>query len=357
MLPKAAEMNMRDFRFAIAGAGSIAHKFADGLTALPGAVFVGAASNTPGRAEAFVSEYRHVFPHAKAYGSYEELAQDPEIDAVYISNLNTQHATAALLFLRHRKPVICEKPFALNAKEAAEMIACARENDVFLMEAMWTRFLPVSKKVMKWLKSGRIGDVISVAADFGMGLMTSVDRRTVSLEMGGGALLDLGVYPISYLSMIYGKPPAEIRTIVSKAVTGVDASFEAVLKYGELEGPFSSIMQTAHVSVAMDRTLTQTMCIIGTAGMIRVRYFFMADSASLFLLKPDKIGYDEPEEVFAPAWISNGYQYEAEEVMQMVREGKKESARMPLDETLSIMRILDSIRNDWGLIYPQEKEQ
>ena len=345
---------MKNFRFGVAGAGNIAHKFVESLSALPGVEFAGAASNTYGRAELFVISHKKDFPHAKSYMTYEEMAGDSSVDAVYIANLNTQHAESAMLFMRAGKPVLCEKPFALNAKQASSMISCAKENDVFLMEAMWTRFLPVTKKVMEWVRSGVIGDIASVSADFGMKLMTSVDRRTVSLELGGGALLDLGIYPISYASMLFGNAPTDIKTLVSKAVTGVDASFEAVLSYGELDGPYSKMMQSAHMAVAMDRTLSQTLHIVGTLGMIEVRDYWMAHSASLTIFSPSSGEYREPEEVFAPKWISNGYQYEAEEVMRRVRAGEKESPVMPLDETLSIMHILDGMRKEWGIIYPDE---
>lgn len=346
---------MKEFRFGIAGAGVIAHMFADGLAALPGAVLAGVASNTPGRAESFANEYRHLYPEAVAYDSYEAMAQNPDIDAVYVANLNPQHKDAAILFLTHKKPVICEKPFALNAKETREMIKCAKDNDTFLMEAMWTRFQPVTRKVMEWIESGKIGDIVSVRSEFGMELMTSADRRVVAIEKGGGALLDLGIYPISYLSMLFKQTPSAFRTLVSKAVTGVDASFEAIFQYGELERTFSKIPQTAHITVAMDRSLSKSMKITGTKGMILVHHFWAADSASLNMLSPTSDGYDTPAEVYSPEWIPTGYQYEAKEVMDLVTKGKKESSIMPLSETLSLMETLDAIRNEWGLVYPQEK--
>lgn len=346
---------MKMFRFAVAGPGHIARQFVTGLTALPGAELAGAASNTPGRAEQFIHEFSQFYPRAAAYDSYEALAADPSVDAVYVSNLNTQHADTAVLFLRHGKPVICEKPFALNAGQAKRMIECAKENNTFLMEAMWTRFQPANRKAAEWVRLGRIGDVISVSAEFGMELMTSADRRTVALEKGGGALLDLGIYPISYLSMIFGRQPSEIKTLVSKAITGVDASFEALFRYGEMEKPLSRMMQTAHITVAMDRPLSQTMTITGTTGMIRIPRFWCADSAALYAGSPTDGEFDAPAEVFSPAWVENGYQYEAAEVMERVTAGEKESSIMPLSETLSIMQTMDAIRKDWGLVYPQER--
>jgi len=338
---------MRTFRFAVAGAGVIAHKFVDGLSALPGAELAGVASHTPGRAEEFVNEYSCLYPRAAVYHSYQELAQDSSIDAVYIANMNTQHAETAMLFLSNKIPVICEKPFALNAGQAKDMIECARAHDTFLMEAMWTRFHPVTRKAADWIRTGKIGEIVSVKANFGMDVLTSLNGRTAAIDKGGGALLDLGVYPISYLSMIFGHPPVEMKSIVSKVSTGVDASFDALLKYGELDRPLSQIHQIAHLSVAMDRTLSQTIEITGTGGVICIHDFWASDSACLTTRAS--------AEVYSPGWIPNGYQYEAQEVMNMVTAGKKESSIMPLSETISIMETLDAMRNQWGLVFSQEK--
>lgn len=345
---------MKRFRFAIAGCGTIARKFAEGLTVIGETELAGAASRTPGKARQFTDAFREFYPDARAYDSYEEMADDPSIDAVYVSNLHPQHAETAILFLNHRKPVLCEKPFALNAKETHEMLDAASANDTFLMEAMWTRFFPVNIRVKEWIRSGRIGDVLTVTSDFGMRLMDSPDLRTVVPGKGGGALLDLGVYPVSYLSMIFGHAPVRITTAADMTFGGVDASFGALLKYGELDGKLAKSAQTACISVAIDRNLSQTMNIVGTGGVIRVGRFWMAERADLFEA-PDTNGISSrPVLSYAPERIGNGYQYEAMEVMKRVMAGEKESPLMPLKETLSVMETLDAMRREWGLVYPQE---
>jgi len=348
---------MKRFRFAIAGPGGIAHKFVDGLTQLPGAELAGAASRTPGKALEFVDAYRVLYPDARAYDSYEEMAGDSSIDAVYVCNLHPQHAETAVLFLNHKMPVLCEKPFALNSIETRKMLAAAVSNHTFLMEAMWTRFLPVNIRVKEWIRSGLIGDVWTVTSDFGMMLMSSADMRTVVPEKGGGALLDLGIYPVSYLSMIFGHAPVGVTTEAAMTVSGVDASFGAIMKYGGIDGNLARSAQTACLTVAIDRNLSQTMNIIGSKGVIRVNKFWMADRANLYTFSDTGELAETPALSYAPEWIGNGYQYEAEEVMRCVMAAEKESPVMPLSESLSVMETLDAIRREWGLVYPQEKEE
>lgn len=346
---------MSIFRFGIAGPGGISHKFVQGLKELPDAVLAGVASNTPGKAQSFINEYRDRYPDAVAFDSYETMAISHTVDAVYISNLNTQHMDAAILFLSQRIPVICEKPFALNAEQANKMIACARENDTFLMEAMWTRFLPVTMQVRKWISDGRIGTPVRAMTDFGMELMTDPRRRTLAIEKGGGALLDLGIYPISYFSMLFGPNPEEIISTVTKSVTGVDASFEVIMRYTKEKRPFGEDRATAIAAVSIERKMSKEMKIIGTEGYIRVDEFFLGQSASLYEATQDGNYFGNPAETFAPEYISTGFQYEAEEVMNCVRSNRKESSIMPLSETRAIMEILDTLRSQWGLVFPQEK--
>lgn len=346
---------MNIFRFGIAGPGGIARRFVKGLEELPDAVLAGVASNSPGKAQAFIDEHSDRYPDAVAYDSYESMAKSDAIDAVYISNLNTQHMDTAILFLSNGKPVICEKPIALNAGQTDKMIECARENNTFLMEAMWTRFLPVTVQVRKWIAEGRIGTPIRAMTDFGMELMTEPDRRTLAIEKGGGALLDLGIYPISYFSMLFGPNPEEIISTVTKADTGVDASFEVIFRYAKEKRPFGDDRATAIASVSIDRKMSKEMKIIGTEGYITVSEFFLARSARLFESTQDGNFALAPIEVFEPEYISTGFQYEAKEVMDCVRSNRKESNIMPLSETKAIMQILDKLRSQWGLVFPQEK--
>lgn len=342
------------FRFGIAGPGGIARKFIRGLEEISDAVLAGVASNSPGKAQAFIDEHKGLYPDAVAYSSYERMALSGSIDAVYISNLNTQHMETAILFLTHGIPVICEKPFALSEKQANQMISCARDHDTFLMEAMWTRFLPVTVQVRKWIEEGRIGRPVRAITDFGMELMTDPDRRTLNIEKGGGGLLDLGIYPISYFSMLFGPDPEEIVSTVSKSITGVDASFEVIMRFAKEKRPFGEDRATALAAVSIDRKMSKEMKIIGTEGYISVEEFFLARSARLYGATQDGNFSREPAEVFAPDYISTGFQYEAKEVMDCVRSGRKESKIMPLSETRAIMKILDTLRAQWGIVYPQD---
>jgi predicted dehydrogenase len=343
------------FRFGIAGPGGISRRFVRGLEELPDAVLAAVASNSPGKAQSFIDEHSDRYPDAVAYDSYESMAKSDSIDAVYISNLNTQHMDTAILFLSHGKPVICEKPFALNSEQTDRMIECAREHDTFLMEAMWTRFLPVTVQVRKWISEGRIGTPVRAMTDFGMELMTEPERRTLAIEKGGGALLDLGIYPISYFSMLFGPNPEEIISTVTKSVTGVDASFEVIFRYAKEKRPFGEDRATAIAAVSIDRKMSKEMKIIGTEGYIAVDEFFLARSARLYEATRDGDYAHDPLEVFAPEYISTGFQYEAKEVMDCVRSNRKESSIMPLSETRAIMKILDTLRAQWNLVFPQEK--
>lgn len=345
---------MSIFRFGVAGPGNIARKFADSLSVIPNAVLGGAASNSKERAIAFVDEYSDQYPEAVVYDSYTDMANDPRIDAVYVSNLHTQHANTAILFLSHGKPVLCEKPFALNGRETDQMIASARDNNTFLMEAMWTRFMPVTLQVKKWIDSGIIGMPVRAITDFGMELMTGVDKRILAIEKGGGALLDLGIYPISYFHMIFGMAPEETVSTVTKAVTGVDSSFEGIFRYGKNPGRFAKDYGTAVAAVSIDKKMTQSMKIIGTKGHIIVSDFWVGKAAELYVSKTVSDYPKEPTEVFAPEYISTGYQYEATEVIQCVQSNQKESSRMTLSETRENMRTMDTIRKQWNLVYPQE---
>lgn len=345
---------MKSFRFGVAGPGQIASKFVQDLEETEDIVFAGAASNTPENAQNFVNKYKDAFSQAVAFKSYEEMARDPNIDAVYISNLNTQHARTAKLFLQHNKPVLCEKPFAINAIEAEEIVEMARRNNTFVMEAMWTRFLPAVVKVRKWIDDGMIGMPIRAMTDFGMDLMRDRSHRTVDIEKGGGALLDLGIYPISFFSMLFGPNPKAHFSVVSKAISGVDASFDVVFRYDKMNRPLAEDYPTAYASVSIDRKMSLQMKIIGTSGYIEIEDFFAAKKARLY--KSDNGNYflKEPSDIFETTDTALGYKYEAIEVMKCVRAGKKESTIMPTDESVAIMKVVDMLRKDWDIKYPRE---
>jgi dihydrodiol dehydrogenase / D-xylose 1-dehydrogenase (NADP) len=322
-------------RWGIMGTGTIANSFVKGLSALEDAELYAVASRSKEKAEDFGKKYAAI----KIYDSYEELVKDKDIDIIYIATPNTSHKDNILLCLNNGKSVLCEKPFTINAKEAEEVIKIAREKKLFLMEAMWSRFFPIMKKINAWLNDGVIGDLRMVTADFGFRREGPSEERKVSPNRGGGALLDVGVYPISFASMVFGKYPKEITGITSLYDTGVDQQSSMLLGYDKGE--------MAILSCAINTPTPKEARIIGNKGSIYIPDFSRATKATLSIIGEEAIDIEVPLE-------GNGYNYEAAAAMDCLRKGKIESDIMSLDETLSIIKIMDELRRQWGLKYPKE---
>lgn len=319
---------MRDIiRWGFLAPGGISHKFVKGLSSLKDAQVVAVGSRSRERASDFASQYNI----AKAYGSYEELANDPDVDIIYIATPHPAHKECALLCLKAGKAVLCEKPFTMDAREAEEIVNLARERKLFLMEAMWTRYKPTTIKVREWISQGAIGEVRMLKADFGFRGEWNPQGRLLSPELGGGALLDVGIYPVSFASMIFGAP-AKVSSMAHIGETGVDEQFSALLSY---EGG-----KIASLSGAVRTNLVNDVWIMGTEGNIHIPNFIWAKSAILSVVGQESVIYE-------PEVEGNGYNYEAAEAMRCLREGRLESEIMPLDETISIMRTMDSIRENW----------
>jgi len=320
----------------IMATGGIAHKFCEGLKNLEDAEIVAVASRSLDKARDFAGKHGI----KRAYGCYEDLVKDPGVDIVYVATPHPYHLPGALLCLEAGKAVLCEKPFAMNARESETLIRLARENGLFLMEAMWTRFLPAIVKVREWLERGLIGEVRFLKADFGFRTPWDPEGRFLNPELGGGALLDVGIYPVSFASMVFGCQPRSIKGMAHIGETRVDEQFAVLFGYeGGRIASLSGAVRTRFVNDAM---------IMGTEGRIHIPNFFCADTAVLYSASGEK-------EVFGPELEGNGYQYEAAEAMRCLREGRLESNTMPLDETLAIMRTMDTIRAQWGLKYPCEE--
>ena len=321
-------------RWGILGLGSIAKQFARGLVATKDAELVAVGSRSKEKAEAFGAEFNAPHRHA----SYEALVADPEVDAIYVSTPHPYHAENSLLCLRAGKEVLCEKPFALNARQAREVIDCARRRRLFLMEAMWTRFLPAICQVRQWLASGAIGEVRMLTADFGFRAGWNPESRLLNPHLGGGALLDVGVYTVAFAYMVMGGAPKRIESMADIGKTGVDEQSAILLGF---EGG-----RLALLSCAVRTGTPHSARIDGTDGRIEVPRFWHTTEATLTA--------GERTEHFEQPHEGNGYNYEAAEVGRCLRAGKLESDIMPLDETLSIMQTLDTIRGQWGMRYPQE---
>ncbi len=322
-------------RWGILGTGRIAGLFAQGLASVEDAALVAVGSRTREGAEAFGE--RVGVP--RRHGSYEALANDPDVDVIYVATPHPQHCENTLLCLRAGKAVLCEKPFAINAAQARAMVAEARARGLFLMEAMWSRFYPAFDKLRELLAAGAIGEVRMLTADLGFRSNFNPQGRLFDLGLGGGALLDVGVYPVSLASHILGKPTG----ILSKAQlgeTGVDEQAGIILSYAQ--------GQIALLHTAIRTTTLHEATLMGTEGLIRL---------GLDWHKPDRITLVRPggePELFMCRISGNAYNYEAAAVGAYLREGKTESPIMPLDETIEVMETLDAIRAQWGLRYPNE---
>ena len=322
-------------RWGILGTGNIAHQFARGVSVLTDAELVAVGSRSQETADAFGDE----FGVDRRHPSYEALANDPGVDAIYISTPHSLHRENSLLCLNAGKAVLCEKPFMINAREAVDVVDAAREKRLFLMEAMWTRFLPVMVRVKELLAEQTIGDVQMLAADFGFRTNVNPQHRLFDPALGGGALLDVGVYPVSLASMIFGAP-ARVAGVAHLGDTGVDEQGAMVLGYDG--GQIASLYTAVRTNTPHDAL------IMGTKGSIKINSPWWKPTALTVL-----VDGAEPEVVELP-YEGNGYNYEAAEVGRCLRAGKLESDQMPLDETLAIMRTLDQIRAEWGLKYPMD---
>ncbi|CAM3366319.1 Gfo/Idh/MocA family protein [Marinicrinis lubricantis] len=329
-------MVKENIRWGIMGPGYISSTFAKDLQQTEGAELVAVGSKSMERAEKFAEE----FNIPKAYGDYEEMANDPNIDIVYVGTLHPAHKDNVLTCLRAGKAVLCEKPFTINAQESKELISYARENQLFLMEAMWTRYLPPIVKVREWLQQGLIGEVKLVQANFGFDIGNQAEGRLLNRELGGGALLDAGIYPVSFASMVYGQQPSKIMSSAYLGETGVDERFSLLFEY---EGG-----QKAMLGGAVRLDMVNDAYIYGEKGYIHVPNFLFSRAATLHVKGEEPVPFQCERE-------TSGYNFEAIEAMSCLREGRTESSIMPLDETQQIMQTLDQIRAQWGLRYPGEE--
>lgn len=323
------------FRWGILGAGSIARKFVTGVQALADHAVVAVGSRQQATADKFADDFK--IPHRHA--SYEALAADPEVDAIYVATPHPMHKENTLTCLRAGKAVLCEKPFTINAAETQELIAEARQRKLFLMEAMWTRFIPIVREAHRLIKEGAIGPVRMISADFGFRAGFDPTSRAFDPALGGGALLDVGIYPLSLASMILGTPD-RIAGLAELGQTGVDEQSAFILGYPQ--------GQLAILSTAVRTNTPHDAVIMGETGMIRLHPPFWIPKRMTLT-----VSGKGAQEIEIP-YTANGYNYEAAEVATCVRAGKLESAIMPLDESLAIMQTMDAIRAQWGMKYPME---
>lgn len=328
-------MDTETIRWGILGTGKIAHLFTEDLTLLPDAEIAAVGSRAQETADAFGDE----FDIPRRHASYEALAADDTIDVVYVATPHTAHAENALRCLNAGRAVLCEKPFALNADEATRMVETARSQELFLMEAMWTRLLPIMSDVERLVRGGAIGTPQWLQADICAHFPFDPDHRVYDLALGGGALLDLGVYPVMLAYRFFGAPDA-LTTTAAMGRTGVDEQDAIIFQYND--------GQQAILSASMRTDGARLATLGGPDGQIQIhRPWWKGQRLTLNHA-------DKSTETIARPYAGNGYQFEAAHVMECLRAGRLESPVMPLDESLQIMRTLDEIRARWGLAYPGE---
>lgn len=325
-----------EFRWGILASGGIAQAFARDLSYFNHHIVAAVGSRSQESADSFAAE----FPGCIAYASYEALVADPTLDAIYVASPHPYHVSNTVLALNAGKPVLCEKPFTINAAEARQMKAAADANGVALMEAMWARFLPHMHKVREILASGILGDIWAVEADHGQRLSDYANPRHWEPSLGGGALLDLGIYPISFAHMVLGVPD-KITSSATFTDKGVDASSTVIFDY-----------KSGAQAILTSNMMVSTPCratICGTLGKIEIDRTFY-NPTSMRIIMHDGTTTEYPKE-----YKGHGLRDQALEFEKVVRSGAKSSAILTPDESILIMESLDEVRRQIGLIYPSER--
>ncbi|MFD6286276.1 Gfo/Idh/MocA family protein [Streptomyces sp. NPDC060205] len=325
-------------RWGVLATGGIAAAFTADLIDLPDAEVVAVASRTEESAKGFAER----FGIPRAYGDWESLAADEDVDVVYVATPHSAHRAAAGLCLEAGRNVLCEKAFTLNAREAEELVGLAKQHDSFLMEAMWMYCNPLIRQLKALVDDGAIGEVRTVQADFGLSGPFPPTHRLRDPAQGGGALLDLGVYPVSFAHLLLGEPSGvTARAVLSEE--RVDLQTGMLLSYD------SGALAALHCSLTGGTSTSAS--VTGSEGRIDIPYgFFHSDR---FVLHRD--GRD-PQEYTANAADGTraSLKHEATEVMRALRAGEKESPLVPLNGTLAVMRTLDTVRAEVGVTYPGE---
>lgn len=319
----------------ILGTGKIATIFAEDVQLTPDSRLFAVGS----RAQESADKFGDKFNIRNRYPDYESLAADPDVDVIYIATPHILHYENTKMCLEAGKAVLCEKPFTINTGQTKKLIALAKGKKLFLMEAMWSRYTPIYAKVREWIEEGMIGEVRMVQADFGFRSEWEPENRLLNPDLGGGALLDVGIYPIDLASMVFSKKPESVMGLAHLGITGVDEQSAMILKYdkGEL----------AVLSCAVRTDTPREAVILGTEGSIRLESPFWHSKRARILTNGEESAVDLPI-------VGNGYYYEAVEVIHCLNKGLIESKVMPLSDTIRNMQIMDDLRAQWGIEYPVE---
>jgi predicted dehydrogenase len=325
-------------RWGILGCGKIAHKFAADLPLVEDAILAAVASMDQQRAFDFAAKHNV----SLIFNSYEALASSPDVDVIYVATPHGFHHENVMLCLEHGKAVLCEKAFALNTRQAEEMIGLAKRKKIFLMEAFWTKFLPQYQKVMEMIRSGVIGDVKMIQADFGFRAPEPLAQRLYDPRLGGGSLLDIGIYPVFLAQSILGRP-VSVQASMTPYETQVDEQCSMVLTFKS--GALASLYSTFASDTPVEAVIS------GTKGRIYMKNRFHNATAVVEAV----IGSEAPQVVEVHREDGYGYQFEARHVGECLRKGMTESPVMTHADTLQLMETLDRIREVGGIRYEVDR--
>lgn len=329
---------MEQVNWAILGCGRIARKFASDLQHVKNAKLIAVGARDQSSAERFAKE----FPVKYMHGSYQSLVENPEVDVIYVASPHGLHYEHVMLCLKYKKAVLCEKAFAINYRQADEMISFAKAQNVFLMEALWSKFLPHYQKMMEMLKEKKLGEIKSVLIDFGFVPQEPVAQRLYDPALGGGSLLDIGIYNVFFALSVLGRPD-EIEASMTPRSTNVDEQCAILFKYKN--GAVAQLFCTFASNLATEADIN------GTKGRIRLTTRFYEPSADIEYY-PDRSQSKQIIEVKKEAGF--GYQYEALHVTDCLLQGLKESPVMKFSDTLELMATLDRIREKANIRYPAD---
>lgn len=321
--------------FGILGAGDIAHTMAFTISQMKGVNMYAIASRSMEKA----MQYKEKYGMEKAYDSYEELAKDSKVDVIYIATPHSFHYEQAKMCLEHGKHVLCEKAFTANEAQAKELICLSEEKGLFLGEAMWTRFMPLTKKLVQLLEEKIIGDVTFMTANLNFPMLQK--ERLVNPKLAGGALLDVGIYPLTIASIVMGDDIEDVQVTAILTENGVDKIGQYTIQYKD--------SRIADLNAGMCSFSDGNAVIYGTAGHILIEGVNCPRSIKVFDSNWNMIKLIEKEEQIS------GYEYEVEACVKAIKNGKTECPEMPHSRTLYMMELMDTIRQKMGVIYPFEK--
>jgi predicted dehydrogenase len=329
-------MPHNNIRWAILGAGKIAHKFAQDFGATQRGTLVVVAARDAERAKDFAGKYgiTHVY-------SYEQLYESSEVDAVYIATTHNFHYEQIRRCIESGKAVLCEKPITINDAELNELVRLATEKKVFLMEAMWMYFLPPFRQAKAWLDSGRIGALKAIQADFGFHMPFDPDGRLFNPHLAGGALLDIGVYNLAFATFFTQQKPDKLTASAVLGKTGVDETTGILLQYGDV---------TASLLLSIVTRLRNKALLFGETGYIEIADFWKAPSATLYN------GEYEVVETFKDDRTTIGYNFEIQDATDAILAGRLESQVVPHATSLLLQELMTDVRRQIGLRYPMEEE-